>query len=62
MKRRRAQSILEYIIVLAAIITAVIAATSGANSPVQQAIGQMFTDSQGVINRSTGDFLQNAAQ
>jgi Flp pilus assembly pilin Flp len=50
---RKSQSILEYIIVLSAIIVAVIAAAKG---PVTTAVEKMFTDSTGMMESKTGSF------
>ena len=50
-KKRRAQSILEYTIILAAIIAAVIA---GATKMVQPAVTQGLEDSQYTMEKSTG--------
>ncbi|MFH1771297.1 MAG: hypothetical protein ABH872_00600 [Candidatus Omnitrophota bacterium] len=59
MRVKKAQSILEYIIVLSAIIVAVIAA---ANGPIRNAINQMFTDSSEVMTTQTATFLNNAGR
>ncbi|MCQ9205429.1 MAG: hypothetical protein NG737_03865 [Omnitrophica bacterium] len=61
MRKRKAQSILEYILVLAAIITAVIAATSGPDSIVQSAITNMFTQASDVISDKSTAFYNHAA-
>ena len=58
MRKRKAQSILEYIIVLSAIIVAVIAA---ANGPIKEAVGNMFNDSSQLISDKSSDFLSRAA-
>ncbi|MBU1113481.1 MAG: hypothetical protein KKH93_06395 [Candidatus Omnitrophica bacterium] len=55
-KSKRAQSILEYIIVLSAIIVAVIAATKK-DGPLSKAVEQMFNDSSQVITDQSSDFL-----
>lgn len=60
-KRNKAQSILEYILVLAAIIIAVIAATSGEDSLVQSAITNMFTQASDVISDKSTAFYNHAA-
>ena len=57
-KKRKAQSILEYIIVLSAIIVAVIAAAKGV---VTKSVEKMFGDSAGVIETQSDNFLDNAA-
>ena len=54
---RKAQSILEYIIVLSAIIVAVIAA---ANGPVKNAVAKMFDDSTGMMESKSGSFAAGA--
>lgn len=54
---RKAQSILEYIIVLSAIIVAVIAMAQG---PVTDAVNKMFTDSTGMMESKTGSFAAQA--
>ena len=56
-KRKSAQSILEYIIVLSAIIVAVLAATMK-DGPLSKAITKMFNDSSQVIEDQSTDFLQ----
>lgn len=56
MRKRRAQSILEYIIILSAITAAVIAA---ATSIVTPAVTTMFNDSSDVITNKTGVFRTN---
>ncbi|MDD5194834.1 MAG: hypothetical protein PHQ96_04050 [Candidatus Omnitrophica bacterium] len=53
MRKRKAQSILEYIIILSAITAAVIAA---AGSVVTPAVSKMFNDSSDVITNKTGMF------
>jgi Flp pilus assembly pilin Flp len=58
MVKRKAQSILEYIIVLSAIVAAVIAMAKG---PVTNAVNKMFTDSGQVIEKSTSTFSSQAA-
>jgi len=58
MRKRKAQSILEYIIVLSAIIVAVIAA---ANGPIKEAVSNMFQDSSDLISDKSSDFLSRAA-
>ncbi len=57
-KRRSAQSILEYIIVLSAITAAVLAATAE-GGPLRNAIDKMFNDSSQVIEDKSSLFLQN---
>ncbi|MCF7907280.1 MAG: hypothetical protein K9L86_00165 [Candidatus Omnitrophica bacterium] len=59
-KRKKAQSILEYIIVLSAIVLAVIAA-SKEGGPIQGAVEQMFNDSSQLIKDKSSDFLNRAA-
>ena len=59
-KRKKAQSILEYIIVLSAIVLAVIAA-SKEGGPIRGAVDQMFSDSSQLITDKTSDFLSRAA-
>jgi Flp pilus assembly pilin Flp len=54
---RKSQSILEYIIVLSAIIVAVIAASTG---PVKEAVEKMFDDSTTLMEERTGSFAANA--
>ncbi|MDD5584314.1 MAG: hypothetical protein PHV55_04595 [Candidatus Omnitrophica bacterium] len=56
MRKRRAQSILEYIIILSAITAAVIAAASSLVTP---AVTTMFNDSTDVITNKTGVFRAN---
>ena len=58
MRRRKAQSILEYILVLSAVVVAVIAASQGV---VTNAVNQMFTDSSNVITGRTSTFANSAA-
>lgn len=60
MRRRSAQSILEYIIVLSAITMAVLAATNE-GGPIRNAIDKMFTDSADVIEGQTSMFLDRVA-
>ena len=55
--KRKSQSILEYLIVLSAIIVAVIALAKG---PVTNAVNKMFNDSSQLIEEKSGDFLQKA--
>jgi len=55
---KKAQSILEYVIVLSAIVAAVIAMARG---PVTQAVNKMFTDSSNVIQQKSGIFYQQSA-
>lgn len=57
---KKAQSILEYIIILAAIVGTVIWA-AGKNGPVRGAVEQMFTDSTDLMENKTGEFLDQAA-
>ena len=59
LRKRKAQSILEYVIVLSAIIAAVIAA---ANGPIKKAVTDMFQDSSDLISDKTQDFYSKAAQ
>jgi len=54
---RKSQSILEYIIVLSAIIVAVIAMAKG---PVTDAVNKMFTDATGMMESKTGSFAATA--
>ena len=56
-RKRKAQSILEYLIVLSAIIVAVLALAKG---PVTNAVNKMFNDSSQLIEEKSGDFLQKA--
>jgi len=57
---KRAQSILEYIIVLSAVTTAVIAATKDGGH-IKNAINKMFQDASTLIEDKTSEFLANAA-
>ncbi|MDD4294769.1 MAG: hypothetical protein PHP69_04590 [Candidatus Omnitrophica bacterium] len=57
-KKRKAQSILEYIIVLSAIVVAVIAASENIIKP---AVQDMFQDSADVITDNTDTFVNNVA-
>ena len=57
---KKAQSILEYIIILAAIIAAVLVA-AGPDGVVRRAIGSMFSDSSQLIENQTSSFLDQAA-
>ena len=59
MVRRKAQSILEYIIVLSAIIVAVIAA---ANGPIKNAVTKMYGDSSTVIENNASGFLSKVGK
>ncbi len=59
-RRKKAQSILEYVIILGAVVLAVIAATSGPNAPIKQAVEKMFSDSANLIEDKTDDFLTRA--
>jgi Flp pilus assembly pilin Flp len=52
-RKRKAQSILEYVIVLTAVVAAFILAARG---PVTNAVNQMFTDSTNTMTRETGEF------
>ncbi len=78
MRKRKAQSILEYILVLSAVILAVIAATVGIGNTgagaggaatgntasggvVMTAVTDMYDDATGLMQRSTGDFLNLGA-
>ena len=54
---RKSQSMLEYIIVLSAIIVAVIAAAKG---PITDAVNKMFTDSTSMMESKTGSFAAGA--
>ena len=54
---RKSQSMLEYIIVLSAIIVAVIVAAQG---PVQTAVSKMFSDSTTMMDSKTGSFAASA--
>jgi hypothetical protein len=58
MRKRKAQSILEYVIVLSAIVAAVIAMARG---PVTNAVNKMFQDASNVISETSGTFYSNAA-
>lgn len=60
MVKRRAQSILEYVIVLSAIVVAVIAAAAP-DGPIRRAVDNMFADSAKLIEDRTTDFLSGAA-
>jgi len=60
MRVSKAQSILEYIIVLSAITLAVLAA-SNEGGPIRKAVDKMFTDSGDLIEAKTDLFLKNAA-
>lgn len=55
---KKAQSILEYVIVLSAIVAAVIAMARG---PVTQAVNKMFNDSSKMIQDKSGVFYNQAA-
>lgn len=55
MLRKKAQSILEYVIVLTAIVAAIMVAT-GPQGVVNTAIGNMFTDASNVITNSSQNF------
>ena len=57
-KKKRAQSILEYIIVLSAVIVAVIWA---AQNLVQPSVRRMFNNATQAMDRETGEFLDNVA-
>jgi phage-related minor tail protein len=57
---KKAQSILEYVIVLSAIVTAVIAAAKP-GGPIRQAIDNMFSDASNVISERCSAFRQQAA-
>ena len=59
-KSKQSQSILEYIIVLSAIVLAVIAA-SKEGGPIRGAVDQMFKDSSQLIKDKSSDFLNRAA-
>jgi len=52
-RKRRAQSILEYTLILSAIIAGIIFA---AKSMVRPAVEQSFTDATTSMNRMTGNF------
>lgn len=58
-KRKKAQSILEYVIVLSAIIMIVIAAS---NTVVKKAITKMFADSTEVVENQTTNFLDKVGK
>lgn len=58
---KKAQSILEYIIILAAVVGTVIWAAGSKDGPVRGAVKQMFTDSTDLMENKTGDFLEKAA-
>ena len=53
MKRRKAQSILEYTLILAAIVAGIIFA---ARTMVRPAVEQSFTDATDTMNRMTSKF------
>jgi len=53
---RKAQSILEYIIVLSAIVGAVILA-SGPGGPIREAIDKMYEDAGQVMQEKSSDFV-----
>lgn len=56
---KKAQSILEYVIVLSAIVAAVIAA---ANGPVKTAVSKMFSDSSETMSTATDNFKTNVGK
>ncbi len=53
MTKRKAQSILEYVIVLSAIVAAVIAAARG---PITNAVNNMFNDASSTISEKSSLF------
>ncbi|MDD4183388.1 MAG: hypothetical protein PHT53_06175 [Candidatus Omnitrophica bacterium] len=55
---RKAQSILEYILVLSAIVAAVVAAT-GQNGVVTKAVDKMFNEASGTITDASTNFRNN---
>ena len=57
MRKKRAQSILEYIIVLSAIVAAVILMARDVITP---AVNNMFGNAAQLIENETGDFLAKA--
>jgi hypothetical protein len=59
MRKSKAQSILEYVIVLSAIVTAIIAMARG---PLTNAVNRMFQDASNVITDSSDTFYENAAR
>ena len=63
MRKRKAQSILEYIIVLSAIVAAVLVAVGTSQNPgvVRQAVDQMYADSTDLIQDKTSEFYESAA-
>ena len=54
MLRKKSQSILEYVIILAAVVAALIAT---ANSVINPAVQQMITDSADVIENKSAQFI-----
>ncbi|MFA5272195.1 MAG: hypothetical protein WC412_07680 [Candidatus Omnitrophota bacterium] len=56
MVKRKAQSILEYVIVLSAIVAAVIAAARG---PITNAVNNMFNDASTTITEKSSQFHSN---
>lgn len=56
MVKRKAQSILEYVIVLSAIVAAVIIAARG---PVTDAVNKMFDEASGTIEDASMNFREN---
>ncbi|MFA5008576.1 MAG: hypothetical protein WC546_05085 [Candidatus Omnitrophota bacterium] len=59
MTRKNAQSILEYVIVLSAIVAAVIAAAKG---PITDAVNKMFSEASGTITDSSTNFRSNVGK
>ena len=59
MKKRKAQSILEYVIVLSAIVAAVIAAARG---PITKAVENMFGDASSTITEKSSQFHANVGK
>ncbi|MFA7676610.1 MAG: hypothetical protein WCY34_00380 [Candidatus Omnitrophota bacterium] len=60
LRKRKAQSILEYIIVLSAVIVAVLAAASK-DGVISKAVTKMFGDSATLIEDQSSEFLSRAA-
>lgn len=56
MTKRKAQSILEYVIVLSAIVAAVIIAARG---PITNAVNNMFNDASNSITEKSANFHTN---
>ena len=55
-KKVKSQAILEYILVLTAIVLAILWATRDENSAVQKAVRNMFVDAMTLIEDKTSDF------